>query len=124
MAKAKTMAGMREEFERLKGRLWALGPVLQGSILARALTREDPRAPGKTRQYGPYYQWTRKIGGRTVNVNLSPAQAKVFARAIARQRRLEELLERMRVLSLKMLESSTVGVRKRKSKKTNDLALS
>jgi hypothetical protein len=124
MAGAKTMEAMREEFERLKGRLRVSGPVLQGSILARALEREDPRAPGRMRQYGPYYQWTRKISGRTVNVNLSAAQAKVFGRAIARHRRLEELLERMRVLSLNMLEISTVGVRKRKSRKTNDLALS
>ena len=124
MAKTKTVAGMRKEFERLKGRLRVLGPVLQGSILARTLAREDPRAPGGMRQLGPYYQWTRKIGGRTVNVNLSPAQAKVFARAIARHRRLENLLERMRELSLKMLETSTVGVKKRKPRKTNDLTLS
>lgn len=118
------MDGMRKEYERLKGRLGMLGPVLQGSILARTVAREDPRAPGRTRQLGPYYQWTRKIGGRTVNVNLSPEQAKVFGRAIAQHRRLEAVLERMRELSLKMLETSTEGVKKRKSRKTNDLTLS
>ena len=120
----KTMERMEKEYARLKGRLGAVGPVLQGSILARTVAREDPRAPGRMRPLGPYYQWTRKIGGRTVNVNLSPEQAKVFGRAIAQHRRLEALLERMREVSLKMLEASTEGVKKRKSRKTNDLALS
>jgi hypothetical protein len=124
MAGAKTMEGMRKQFGRLTERLRELGPVLQGSILARTLEREDPRAPGKMRRLGPYYQWTRKIGGKTVNVNLTAAQAKVFGRAIGQHRRLENILDRMRALSLNMLETSTVGVKKRKPRKTNDLALS
>jgi hypothetical protein len=124
MAGAKTLAGIRKEYERLKGELLKLGPVVQGSILARTLEREDPVAPGGRRRLGPYYQWTRKIGGRTVNVNLSPEQAKVFGRAIAQHRRLETVLDRMRELSLKMLEASTEGVKKRKPRKINDLALS
>ena len=124
MAGAKTVAAMRGQYEQLKTRLRRLGPILQGSILPRTLVREDPRAPGRIRRLGPYYQWTRKIGGRTVNVNLSPTQANVFGRAIGRHRRLEVLLERMRVLSLKMLEASTEGVRKRKPRKSKGLALS
>lgn len=124
MAGTKTIEGMKKEFERLKGRLLLLGPLVQGSILARTLVRENPEAPGQPRQLGPYYQWTRKIGGRTVNVNLSPSQAKAFGRAIAQHRRLEAVLDRMRALSLRMLETSTVGVKKRKSRNTNDLALS
>lgn len=124
MAGLKTREALEEEYERLKGRLLKLGPVVQGSILARTLVREDPRAPGGTRQLGPYYQWTRKIEGRTVNVNLSPEQAKTFGRAIAQHRRLEAVLERMRELSLKILEISTEGVKKRKSRKSKELALS
>jgi len=124
MARTKTIKALEKEFERLKGRLLKLGPLVQGSILARRLVREDPEAPGQLRQLGPYYQWTRKIGGRTVNVNLSPAQAKAFGQAIGQHRRLEAVLDRMRALSLKMLQTSTVGVKKRKPRKTNDLALS
>ena len=124
MAGTKTVEAMRKEFERLKGRLQMLEPVLQGSILARTIAKKDPRAPEGMRQLGPYYQWTRKIGGRTVNVNLSPAQAKVFGRAIAQHRRLEAILDRMRELSLTILEATTEGVKKRKPRKTNDLALS
>jgi Family of unknown function (DUF6788) len=124
MGGEKSSQTMRRQYARLKGRLLTLGPILQGSILPRTIARRDPRAPGRKRQYGPYYQWTRKIGGRTINVNLSPAQAKAFGRAIAQHRRLEAILDRMRQLSLKMLEASTEGVKKRKPRKFNDLALS
>jgi Family of unknown function (DUF6788) len=124
MKNAKTAPAMQRRFERLKAGLLKLGPVAQGSILARTLERPDPAAPGRKRRLGPYYQWTRKIGGRTVNVNLSPAQAKVFGRAIAQHRRLEAILDRMRELSLEILEASTEWVKKRKSRTSKDLALS
>jgi hypothetical protein len=124
MKSTKTLEGLEREFERLKAGVLKLGPVLQGNILPRTVAREDPRRPGRLRQYGPYYQWTRKVGGRTVNVNLSASQARAYGRAIAQHRRLEVLLERMRKVSLKILETSTEGVKKRKPRKTNESALS
>ena len=124
MKSAKTTPAMQRQFERLKAGLLKLGPVAQGSILARTLQRPDTAAPGGVRRLGPYYQWTRKIGGRTLNVNLSPAQARAFGQAIAQHRRLEAILDRMRALSLKILEGSTEGVKKRKPRKSKDLALS
>ena len=124
MGRVKSAEAMLVEYERLKAGVLKLGPVVQGSILARTLTRPDPRAPDGTRRLGPYYQWTRKVGGRTVNVNLSPAQAQAFGRAIAQHRRLEAILEAMRELSLKMLEATTEGVKKRKPRKLKDAALS
>ncbi len=120
----KKIEALRRKFERIKAGLARLGPVAQGSILERTLERPDPRRPGRTRRMGPYYQWTRKIGGRTVNVNLSVAQAKVFGRAIAQHRRLESILDQMRELSLKILEASAEGVKKRKPRKSNDAPLS
>ena len=124
MQRKKSAEAMARDYERLKAGLLKLGPVVQGSILARTLTHPDPHAPGGTRRLGPYYQWTRKIGGRTVNVNLSAAQAKTFGRAIAQHRRLEDTLDRMRELSLRMLEDMTEGVKKRKPRKFKDSALS
>jgi hypothetical protein len=124
MAGGKSRTMRERQYERLKARLLKLGPVLQGSPLARTVRREDPREPGRRGELGPYYQWTRKLGGRTVNVNLSAAQARAWSRAIAQHRRLENLLEQMRQVSLKILEESTEGVKKRKSKKPNGRALS
>jgi hypothetical protein len=115
-----TVAGLESQYERVKAELLKLGPVVQGSILARMVEREDPRRPGQMRQLGPYYQWTRKLGGRTVNVNLTATQARAWRHAIAQHRRLESLLDRMRELSLKILQTTTEGVKKRKSRKIRD----
>ena len=124
MGSEESAQARRRRYERLKTRLLALGPVLQGSILPRMIVRKDPDAPAGRRLYGPYYQWTRKIGGRTINVNLTAAQAKTFGRAIVQHRRMEAILDQMRALSLKTLKISTPGVKKRKPRKSNGAALS
>jgi hypothetical protein len=100
---------------RLLARLARLGPVLQGTITPRTILRDDPQAPGKQKEYGPYYQWTWKRNGKTVTVNLSASQAKLYQKAIHEHRKLEAMLEELRALSLKTLEATTQGVPKRKS---------
>lgn len=124
MAKVMTTKALAQEYERLKGRLLKLGPVVQGSILERTVEREDPAAPGGVRRLGPYYQWTRKIKGRTVNVNLAAGQAKAYGAAIEQHRKMEKILDRMRELSLALLAVTTEGVKKRKSNKSKEKALS
>jgi hypothetical protein len=116
-----------EERRRLKAlarRLGDTGLVLQGTITERTITREDPGAKGPTRIYGPYYQWTFKEAGKTVTVNLSAAQAKAYQRAIDNNREMEEIIREMRQLSLAICEATTVGVKKRKTKKQAKLSLS
>ncbi len=103
-------------YARLKARVAKLGPVLQGNITERSISRPAPDAPGKEKTYGPYYQWTFKRQGKTVTVNLSASQAKVHQRAIDRNRELEATIAEMRTLSLAILETKTKGVKKRKSK--------
>lgn len=115
---------LQKKLERLKRSLLTLGPVLQGTILPRVIRREDPERPGHTKDYGPYYQWTRKLQGRTVLQNLTPAQAKAYNRAIRENQKLEELIADMRATSLEILESTTQGVQKRKARKDKDDALS
>ena len=70
--------------------------------------------PGKQKKYGPYYQWTRKRRGKTVTVNLTASQAKVYQRAIDNHRKMEKIMQEMRALSLQICENSTEGVKKRK----------
>ena len=64
-----------KRYDTLRQALAALGPILQGSILQRRLQRPLRSLQGRERIYGPYYQWTQKREGRTVNVNLSRARA-------------------------------------------------
>ena len=118
------ISALQRRHERLKRSLLALGPTLQGSILRRVIQRADPEHPQRTKDYGPYYQWTRKLHGRTAIQNLTACQAKVFERAIRENRKLEKILAEMRAISLKMLQLTTKGVQKRapRRKKTKRLS--
>jgi hypothetical protein len=108
--------GLDRRYKRLAARLAKLGPIVQGTITERTITKEDPRNPGKPKTIGPYHQWTFKRNAKTVTVNLSPSQRKFFQKAIDNNRQLETLLTQMRELSRQILEATTQGVEKRKRK--------
>jgi hypothetical protein len=114
MQKEKVGAAMERRYGRLAARLAKLGFVLQGTITERSMVRPDPKNPKKEKTYGPYYQWTFKRKGKTTTVNLTASQAKTYQRAIDNHRKMEETMEKMRTLSLKILEAKTEGVKKRK----------
>ena len=114
MKKKKTTESMQKRYTQLTTRLSKLGFVLQGTITERTITRPDPKAAKKQKTYGPYYQWTFKRAGKTVTVNLTASQAKTYQRAIDNHRKLENILEQMRTLSLQILETKTQGVKRRK----------
>ena len=108
---------LKKRYGRLTTRLARIGPIAQGTITERTITKQDPRNPQASRTIGPYYQWTFKRSAKTVTVNLSAEQVKPFQKAINNNRRLEALLTQMRELSCEMLEATTRGVQKRKAKK-------
>ena len=117
MEKDQNVERVKKKYARLSARVGKLGPVLQGTITERTIERADPKGPGKKKVYGPYFQWTFKKDGKTATVNLSASQAKVYQRAIDRHRKLEEITQEMRDLSLAILEATTKGVAKRKTNK-------
>jgi hypothetical protein len=118
------LAQLKTRHKQLKRSLLALGPTVQGSILRRVIERPDPQRPHRMKEYGPYYQWTRKIEGRTVIQNLTADQAKIFQRAIRENRKLDKTIADMRAISLKMLELTTKGVPKRAPRTKNTQPLS
>ena len=105
---------LKRRYRRLAARVAKLGPVLQGTITPRTIVRDDPANPEEQKTYGPYYQWTWKRNAKTVTVNLSASQAKTYQKAIDNHRKLEEILQEMRELSLAILDKTTRGVKKRK----------
>jgi carbamate kinase len=108
---------LKRRYERLAARLAALGPIVQGTITARTITKEDPQYPGQTKTIGPYYQWTFKRNAKTVTVNLSAQQSKHFRKAIDNNHKAETLLAQMRELSVEILNATTQGVAKRNRSK-------
>lgn len=62
----------------LLAELAAIGLVLRGSIARRLNRCGNPTCRCKADPpmlHGPYYKWTRKVAGKTVNATLSPEQA-------------------------------------------------
>ena len=105
---------LKKRYARLAARLVKLGPVVQGTITERTITKPDPKSPKRIRTIGPYYQWTFKRDAKTVTVNLSAAQAKAFQRAIDNNRKLEAIIQEMRALSRTILEATAQGVKRHK----------
>ncbi len=54
--------------------------------------------------HGPYYQWTRKLRGKTVTARLTPGEAKRVQEWIANGRKLNQLVAQMEALSLRRTE--------------------
>ena len=97
-------------YRRLQTRLAQSGWMALGSLLERT-------QPG---QGGPRYQWSRRVGGKTITVALSAEQFQWLKQAIANQRRAWDLLARMQKLTLRYMWKNVPGIHRRKplSKKT------
>ena len=68
------------------------------------------------RLHGPYYQWTRKVGGKTVSVRFTREQADLLAGWIAEGRQMDRIIAQMQRLSLRatdrMLKALSPAARK------------
>jgi len=77
------------QYQRLRQSLAQVGWIALGSLVERSL-------PG---QGGPRYQWSRRVGKRTVTVALSPEQFAWLKDAISNQRQVWETLRQMQHLT-------------------------
>lgn len=96
-------------YRRLQDRLSQIGWVALGSLVER-------NQPG---QGGPRYQWSRRVGRKTVTVALSAEQFAWLQEALAHQRKVWEILAKMQQLTVQQLwKLPSTTRRKRLSKKT------
>lgn len=97
-------------YRRLRGRLARVGWIALGSVLER----------GQPGQGGPRYQWSRRVGTKTVTVALSAEQFAWLKKAIANQRKVWDLLMEMQAETLAYMWKNlpSTARRKRLSKKT------
>lgn len=51
--------------------------------------------------HGPYYKWTRKVAGKTVNATLTPEQAARFKEWVRNMRNLERIVRQIQALGLR-----------------------
>lgn len=110
MPKSMDIRSLRRDYRRLCRQLAVIEWICQGSVMKRSYQR--PAGNG-LKTYGPYYSWTRKVANKTVTVALSLVQFHAMQSAIAKHRRMEGILDRMRKLSEQAIFVTTLGVLKR-----------
>jgi hypothetical protein len=120
MPKRKEDESLKRRYRRLALKLAAIGPILQGTITERIITRKTGEERQEEQRYGPYYQWTFKSAGTTVTVNLTAKQAKIFNKAMKNNQIAEATLTEMRALSRALCEGAAEGVKKRIRRKPAD----
>jgi len=85
----------------------AAGPALPGTLIVRSY------ACGKRRcrchadppvLHGPYAEWTRKIGGKTVTRRLTPAELAEYQPLFDNAKKLRALVNELQDLTLEIIE--------------------
>ena len=95
-----------QRFLELRRGLEQIDYFCKGTVLKRMMKcgkaqcacRQDP-----AKRHGPYFEWTYKAKGKTVNVKLTPEVMPLFRAASHQYRKLRSLLNRLENLSLTVL---------------------
>jgi hypothetical protein len=96
------LARLRRDYRALQDQIRGLGFVAPGSVIERYTVcgthgcrcHRDPPT-----RHGPYFQYTRKLDGKTLTRRLNAEQADRYREWIANRRRLDELTDQMDQLS-------------------------
>jgi len=97
-----SLAPLEAELDRLKAQIASVGFVSSGSVVRRFMPCGKPgcRCQDDPPQlHGPYWQWSHKVGGKTITRRLTQDQARLYQQWIANRRRISELLARMEQVS-------------------------
>ena len=89
-------------FHRARQELHQLDYFLKGTVLKRMMKCGQARCAchrDPSQRHGPYFEWTYKVKGKTVNVKLSPQAAPLYRAATKQNRKLKAVLSRMERLS-------------------------
>lgn len=104
-----------DRYLALKRSLADLGYVRRGSLVRRFMPCGKPgcRCQATPPQlHGPYFQWTRKVRGKTVTVRLTPDEARLLEEWIANGRELDRVVAQMERVSLRITERIVRQARK------------
>jgi len=89
-------------FRQARQQLHQLGYFLKGTVLKRMMKCGHPNCACQrdaAHRHGPYFEWTYKVKGKTVNVKLSPHAAPLYQAATKQHRQLKAALAKMERLS-------------------------
>ncbi|MGH3838759.1 MAG: DUF6788 family protein [Pseudonocardiaceae bacterium] len=101
------LAGLQARYRDLQDQIRTLGFIAPGSVIERYTVCGSPGCRCHTdppARHGPYYQYTRKLTGKTLTRRLDPEQAQTYREWITNRRHLDELLAEMDQLSRQAAE--------------------
>jgi hypothetical protein len=91
-----------QRFRQARQELDELEYFLKGTVSKRMMKCGQPSCAchqDAARRHGPYFEWTYKVKGKTVNVKLSPQAAPLYQAATKQHRKLKATLAKMERLS-------------------------
>jgi hypothetical protein len=100
-------AAQRAARDRIAARLAAAGYALPGTLTVRAYACGKPNCRCRAdppRLHGPYAEWTRKIGGKTITRRLTPAELAEYQPLFDTAKKLRALLAELQDLTLEIIE--------------------
>ncbi len=103
---ADALAGLAHEFAGLRQELEQVSYFCKGTVLKRMMKCGQQRCAchqDPAKRHGPYFEWTYKAKGKTVNRRLRPEEAPIYEAATRQHRRIQALLKRMEQVSLNAL---------------------
>jgi type II secretory pathway component PulJ len=95
-----------QRFRQARQELHELDYFLKGTVLKRMMKCGQPQCAchrDPSQRHGPYFEWTYKVKGKTVNVKLSPLAAPLYQAATKQNRKLKAALARLERLSRTVL---------------------
>jgi hypothetical protein len=118
-SKAAKLANYERRYRELVGQLAAIGFIRSGSLAPRYnyCGKANCRCHGDPPQpHGPYFQWTAKVDGKTVNRRLTAREAELYQEWIANDRHLRAIIDQMREVAAKATELILEDAREDESK--------
>lgn len=98
---------LQAKHRALAERLSKIGFLTRGSVVQATTTCGKPTCRCHTdpaSRHGPYWQWTRAVGGKTLTRRLTEAEALRYREWVGNRRQAMRILEQMEELSLKAAE--------------------
>jgi len=98
----KELVAVQRKYQAVQNKVRTLGFVIPGSVIERYTVCANPGCHchgDPPARHGPYLQYSRKVGGKTISRRLTPQQAQDYREWIANRRTLDELTNEMDQLS-------------------------
>ena len=102
--------GQQARAARIAAELAGLGFALPGTLIERHVRCGKPRCRCHASPpvlHGPYAEWTRKIGGKTVTRRLTPAELAEYQPLFDNAKKLRALLAELQDLTLEIIEADS-----------------